>query len=106
MIAEDLVSSAFNGLASHIAVLDPAGFIVYVNAAWHRFAVLDIDQALTTGVVDSSQKNSADFSATPRQRAEALHDLVVEPVHDIKVQMDGNRLPWHLPHVVWCVGAR
>ena len=39
MMAQDLVSSAFNGLASHIAVLDLRGFIVYVNASWCRFAV-------------------------------------------------------------------
>jgi len=37
-VREGLVTAAFDGLASHIAVLDEAGFIVDVNAAWRRFA--------------------------------------------------------------------
>lgn len=36
--AEHFLQTAFDALGAHIAVLDSAGTITHVNAAWHRFA--------------------------------------------------------------------
>ncbi len=39
MISKDRIVAAFDGIAPHIAILDAAGKIVHVNAAWRLFAV-------------------------------------------------------------------
>ena len=39
MISKDRIVAAFDGVAPHIAILDAAGKIVHVNAAWRRFAI-------------------------------------------------------------------
>ncbi len=39
MISKDRIVAAFDGIAPHIAILDSAGKIVHVNAAWRKFAV-------------------------------------------------------------------
>ncbi len=38
MTSADRILSALDGIAAHLAILDPAGSIVHVNEAWRRFA--------------------------------------------------------------------
>ena len=96
MIAEDLVSSAFNGLASHIAVLDPAGFIVYVNAAWHRFAV-------ENGSCDLKAYLGANYLDLCRRSAATGDKLAMEAIEGISAVISGaaprfsQRYPCHAP---------
>ena len=96
MEAQDLVSSAFNGLASHIAVLDPAGFIVYVNAAWRRFAV-------ENGCCDPKAYFGANYLDLCRRSAVAGDKLAMEAIEGISTVILGavprfsQRYPCHAP---------
>jgi two-component system CheB/CheR fusion protein len=40
------LQSIIDALPEHIAVVDPAGIIVMINAAWRRFAITNGDQEL------------------------------------------------------------
>jgi two-component system nitrate/nitrite response regulator NarL len=40
------VLAAFDGMQSHVAILDPAGSILYINAAWSVFAAKNYSQDL------------------------------------------------------------
>ena len=97
MEAQDLVSSAFNGLASHIAVLDQAGFIVYANAAWRRFAV-------ENGSCDPKAYLGANYLDLCRRSAVAGDKLAMEAIEGICTVISGaaprfsQRYPCHAPN--------
>jgi two-component system, chemotaxis family, CheB/CheR fusion protein len=63
MLYANRIVAAFDGLALNIAILDPAGNIVYVNPAWRRFAVendcLDPTAYLGFNYLDVCEKSSA-----------------------------------------------
>ncbi len=82
MIAQDLVTSAFNGLASHIAVLDAAGFIVYVNASWRHFAVRN-------GSCDPEGFIGTNYIDLCRCAAEAGDKLAIEAIEGISAVISG-----------------
>ncbi|MGO9170508.1 MAG: sensor histidine kinase [Rhodomicrobium sp.] len=82
MVSQDLVTSAFNGLASHIAVLDAAGFIVYVNASWRRFAVQN-------GSCDPGAYVGANYIDLCRRSAEAGDKLAIEAIEGISAVVSG-----------------
>jgi two-component sensor histidine kinase len=96
MMAQDLVSSAFNGLASHIAVLDPKGVIVYVNASWRRFAVQN-------GSCDTEGFVGANYLDVCRRSAAAADKLAMEAIEGISAVISGaaprfsQRYPCHAP---------
>jgi two-component sensor histidine kinase len=92
----ELIVSAFDGLAAHIAILDANGYIVCVNRTWRRFAVQN-------GSCDPKGYIGANYIDVCRRAATAGDKLAAEAIGGISAVIArtsprfAQRYPCHGP---------
>ncbi len=98
MISKDRIVAAFDSIAPHIAILDTAGKIVHVNAAWRAFAVKN-------DCPDPKAFVGQNYLDIVRRAALAGDDLAAEAVEGIAAVLSGaqqrfsQKYPCHAPWV-------
>ncbi len=94
--SEEVIISAFNGLAAHVAILDANGYIVCVNTTWRRFAVRN-------GSYDPKGNIGDNYIDVCRRAAAAGDKLAAEAIEGISAVIArtsprfAQRYPCHGP---------
>src|SRR5437870_5629711 len=78
----------------------PVGGILALGERLHQLKLVDHGQASRFGGFDAAQQQSAELESLLRRRPIAFADDRTQPIHDVEVQVNPNRLIGYGPDVV------